>query len=1197
MLQLGWPIRRRALAFHRAWLIDSGVRTVRGWWRPHLWPQTIGYTILATFYVLWIARAVVAIFRYNDYRDKKTGEPLGLSWPWDFNPDAAEGAKFSYGVVNSVLLTVASAALATLIWLYWRFSRVRGFYRRKVREDTPKLVGAGTILSGVVGRDQLCNALMRNLREPRDRRPHIIVGEIGSGKTALLVQLARMLLDKGAIPVAVQLHSITGKDQLNFTTLARNRFCAVVSDKVLSDGEGEKVWRRLRNRHDKVVVLADGLEELLPNDGDRNNIISEAIAQAEEDGLPLVLTSRPHGALEATQSVAALTYLDPLSEEAALGYLLEKAGWRTDPRRLDWVVEGANVAESPLYLDIAKDLETVDRLERQVTSTDELSDPRDWDEWTLRSDLLDEWVLALIDGDLHPELPLDRETRSAVVDHLSALACVGLLNDQAKVSLDALEPPPDCQNSASTRESTEGPERRCAATPPSRTSVGRRPYPQVYEILEERRDAWRLESSSSQDALHIDARLAAGWGERMGLVGDGGDAVRFPHTIVQAFLASRFFGDLIQKEWSSKTNPAILHRQLDRLNEQLTSDGLLQKALENPGRELITAFILFSRHHETVCTCIADATARRSRLCPTRAARYLLYRGARRAVNPPVDKEWMRAPGTGTLDEEAQNQRVKGLQMYSAALDVDSFDDQPRHCHIVADICENWDRLVARDRRRLDEAKVRLIERIGATAKLIEANGMLSAEQLQSKVAYDKLLEIGHLERSYAVLFTIAEVIGSGGDIAYQKLADKLDPPDDQPKNSDAGDEEPDKELPPALVLAGRDSRRAMKRERIRRRTERDKRIGHTAELAKRTRREVRKKQGAWSADILRAWIMPMLCGSCTPGAYQAAPGRKVEKWVTAVRDRKIDPGLQVALAQGFKKAANCRRHLDRDRQTAEFLNEQAWEMIRHTHYWFVRVTLLHALTLWALPDDVDEPVPAWGPGGYPGEEIVGWLERIIEHADKDVEHPMVMAAADLCRKALQTRRPDRFIWIDEIGVASRIGSGAPIPREPRLHNLWIPPSSGWAALDPQAQQLLADVMILVALATDRDDDPDDIKQRLRNVDRHQKPYLPPCLQWERTPLSPQRTAAVVHKSKPGSNCTEECLFRLCPLPPKSPERHFELSDLFCYNQRGLLNTVNLRFWCYLRFRRRARWQKTNVAELRRFWQAMADRARNRPAD
>jgi len=57
---------------------------------------------------------------------------------------------------------------------------------------------AGAIIDQGVGRDELCMAVMPDLRD-RTTRPHVIVGGVGTGKTAVLVRLTEYLAEKRAI--------------------------------------------------------------------------------------------------------------------------------------------------------------------------------------------------------------------------------------------------------------------------------------------------------------------------------------------------------------------------------------------------------------------------------------------------------------------------------------------------------------------------------------------------------------------------------------------------------------------------------------------------------------------------------------------------------------------------------------------------------------------------------------------------------------------------------------------------------------------------------------------------------------------------------------------------------------------------------------------------------------------------------------
>jgi hypothetical protein len=194
----------------------------------------------------------------------------------------------------------------------------------------------------------------------------------------------------------------------------------------------------------------------------------------------------------------------------------------------------------------------------------------------------------------------------------------------------------------------------------------------------------------------------------------------------------------------------------------------------------------------------------------------------------------------------------------------------------------------------------------------------------------------------------------------------------------------------------------------------------------------------------------------------------------------------------------------------------------------------------------------------------------------------LVAEAGRLVVLALDTGEPERFIWIDESGVLGRVGS-LPTSREsPRKHNLWIPPSTGWTALDRRAQQLVADVLLLLNLA-ERGDQPSDREHRLRRANRNE---LPPCLARDRSRLAADRTAGMAAASYPGSNCAPGCRFELCPYPAKG-ERYYrvELSEAFCRHQRLLVSKRGP-------WRRAAPWQGGQPRALEQFWKLMEERAR-----
>jgi hypothetical protein len=201
-----------------------------------------------------------------------------------------------------------------------------------------------------------------------------------------------------------------------------------------------------------------------------------------------------------------------------------------------------------------------------------------------------------------------------------------------------------------------------------------------------------------------------------------------------------------------------------------------------------------------------------------------------------------------------------------------------------------------------------------------------------------------------------------------------------------------------------------------------------------------------------------------------------------------------------------------------------------------------------------------------------------------------VKAGGKLAVRALQTRRPERFLRIDDADTASHIGSEVSAPGVPRFHNLWIPPSTGWSSLDPAAQQLLADVLLLTLLG-ERGYRP---KAFFRVLERTlNSPMLPPCLSRDRSRLDPR--GDVDAAAQPGENCADDCWMKMCPYPGMAEKGlRLEFNEIFCLHQRDMLRAWQPRSWLYLRFRRESPWQrKVPVTGLRRFWDEMGKRARD----
>ena len=1027
------------------------------------------------------------------------------------------------GTVFGFLTPLLSVALASAAFLFYRLRYVKSPVTRRAKRCPQDLVQTATRnIGSIVGRDELCRVIMEDLRNREIRRPHVVVGGVGAGKTAVLVQLTKLFAEYGAIPVPIRLRD--AREQVNFRQLAYERFLSMTEERLLSTGEAEKVWRQLC-KDDQIVVIADGLEEALTEGSanqDRDNLIRLAIHRARELRLPLIIASRPHDPLRGAD--ATIMDLEPLSEEAALEYILEHKG-NADLRRLNRIVDTAGLAELPLYLQITRQLHLTGRLDRLAAGqTAQMLDTRSLDRSQMRWRLLDTWMEALFEGHLMPGVPLDRAERESAVAWLSALACIGLKADTIDVKYEDYV--------WSGKDSASGTDQE-----PKYQEIDR----EIRRIVEERL------------SRHLDIRLAASWADRLGLAEAHGDSLRFPHSIMQAYLGSRF-----------------MHAALDDLVFRQEAAAALMK----PGREFLMALVLYSRSQAAAAR---KVPGRRAAGHPgpasPRSATTSGTPAPRRKARPvaPVlhsDVESIRealvASAAGASDV------VKKLDLYAAMLEIDCFLGQPIHDQIAAEVARGWGNIRGGDPRTLDEAKLGLVYRFADAARAIATRR--ARGELVPRPAYREFLAMGCAEQSYPVRLAIAQEIGSGGDTAFGLLHD-----------------ESGLRWTPAASPASNSAVKKGKRGRNEKQTG----SGHADE------REV-QEHNAPRSRALWAWLTPLLAGSVHE--RQGDAQGELRRWVQCVGHNAPDQtrlsiSLEIALAQGFKYAANRRpQHPLSSPEARAYLAEQATEMLENARFWFSQLTLIQALCLWEMPDP-DEDLPGGrdtrlngksqartrtpAHGSDPEATVGRWLELA-----RNRDHPFVAETGNLAVRALQTRRQQRFLWIDEGGVVSKVGSRAARQSSYRQHNLWIPPSTGWAALDPRAQQLVADVLLMLNLA-ERGQEPTEIEHRLKRLDRDD---LPPCLSEDRSPLEPTRTAGAVDTA-PGSRCRDGCPFGLCPYPPsgKQPYRS-ELSEAFCRRQQTLLSGGRTRL-------NPAGWQSTPRRNLTRFWEQMADRARGGSMD
>ncbi|MGC0334621.1 hypothetical protein RKD23_007611 [Streptomyces sp. SAI-170] len=1069
------------------------------WWPLRRTPATYfrAFAFIGAFiFLAWIALAIYVIV--ND-------EPGIIERTCD---KKAPSCSAVISFTTPFLAFALSAATFLTLRHFKTIRRVRRIAKKSPRDLVPT---AGTITGEVVGREELCSVIAQALRNRRWRRPYVIVGGVGSGKTAVLVQLTQVLAEKGALPVPIHLRRTDlDSGDLNFSELAKKRFCDLIDPGVISRQQAERVWRQLC-MDDKAVIIADGLEEAFSDDerqADRDGLIRRAIERAEQQGIPLVIASRPHAAVEGTR--AAVIDLEPLSDEAALAYLGQQ-DCGAEERRLDWIVETAAVAESPLYLQVTRQLRQHQLLEHHEGANDrEQIDTRKGDRAGIRVRLMESWVKALVDGHLRHRFDIPLERRRTTVEVISAMACIGLLKDRQEVDFD------EVINWSGKKKGAWYPEVR---------------YPWILEELR-RRVSQLPEREASESCWRTTLSRFAAEGEQLGLVEAYSYKVRFPHSILQAYLGSSFL-DIVQQD----------------------SESALKDSLTDPGRELLISLIMRSRRN--------GGSQRNGEIPPQRSTVDLLVNAAE------------------------TRQDDKAFDLYAAALEIDTGKkNDSRHRDIARRLRERWPELKDGDTKTLNEAKLRLVQRFGEAARRLDEASKRPDAETWEKPAYADLMRISWKEAGYPVRLAIAQEIGAGGDNAFDALR-QLFPWPAKKEDSDSDNYDPWEQY-----------KKAMADQKYEEGLEREKKLSPPA--PQQTEKPTDRVE-IWRQFVSRGWLVPMVVGSVDADRRSVARER-LDLWLqhlapnagTGSADLPIS--LEIALAQGFKGAANRRRrHPATSNETREFLIEQAERMLAHARYWYSQLTLIHALCLWELPDSGDEPDGAEG-GGRVGIEPLQAVERWLSMAgseqasgDRPADeltvrggkrlHPFVAEAGDLAALALQTGHPERFIWIDETGATLKIGSSPADPTVYRKHNLWIPPSVGWSTLHPRAQQLLADVLLLLNL-TERDGLL--IDERLQRTNRTE---LPPCLKSDRTVLHPERTVGMPRTAEPGTCCLRGCKFELCPYPAKGEQPAGELREPFCRQQLALVARGALR-------RKRAGWQGMSNRELRRFWRAMAERTR-----
>ncbi|MCM0673208.1 NACHT domain-containing protein [Micromonospora phytophila] len=972
-------------------------------------------------------------------------------------------------------------ALGLAVFLFWRYLRVRRWYdRNALRNRRMVIPTAERDISrvDVVGRDELCELMIQRLRDEGSRRPLLLVGGIGTGKTTTLVRLAEMLMATNVVPIGIDLRTVTDPEKLNFHQLAQAQFERTIDTQLHAAGEADKMWRRLWLEN-RIVVLADGLEEVLADTAqpaDRDSLLREAVRGAVRERLPLVVASRPADPLRGLD--ALLVQLEPLAQGAALEYVQSHsrrsdAGQRSD--RIVGLVRDADVADSPFYLRIIGQLHEVDRLDRV--------EPAGQDRSALRWSLLEEWYDATVAGDLYEDYGMPQTERADAIEVLSALACIGLRDNQPSVRTTEL-------TGANGKE-----------------DAGRQ-----WILAELRARLHKLSADNPQDI-----GLAETTGDALNIVVKRQDGVRFQNGVIQAYLGSRF------------------------LTAALRDDAFLERAFtrhHGPGRELLSALTFYSRSGGV----FERLDGRRKPPAPEGTLRRLgdvIRQTAGLRTDDVQDAEVTRNRSITLVRRlyeaatETRN-RTRALEMFAAALEMDAATGHTVHRQLADAIRDAWPRYQGDGSvtdRPLEDAKIAIVHRYGDAARQLrdrppEATGR---RRQQPEAQYRQLFQMMADESSYLPRLSAAREIASGGNAAVRALRDLLDAP---------------------------------------------------AEAADATGRE--------RLEELRTWIAPplFLFAECEHAPdepdWLGVARESMRRWVHRLATDASDGArvYELTLAQGFRLAANCRTYPAH----RSILIEEAEKALRHSRFWYSHLVLIQALTLLALPRDPGETLRERGHGSDPRGLVNFWTSiagggHRAPQPGSGTAHPLVLEVADLCVEALLDRHPERHCWADEREIVGRVGAVSPDPAVRRLQNSWLPPSHGWGVLQPRAQRLLADVMLLLNLA----DRGEDNSERARRLSRASRAELPPCLTIDRSAMRVTLSRRQAHDVQPGSTCIDDCPFRLCPLPPKGDELPYQMDEVFCAHQIDLVGR-------WFRSPGRADWQAVNREDLRTFWREMSER-------
>lgn len=331
-----------------------------------------------------------------------------------FSPQAegfCDGHSVGCGLTTGFISTALILLVGYFFLFSWTLRRARSSYVDVARESPERFfVAPPRLRADPAARGSLTAAVARESAFARRGAPILVVGEAGSGKTTFLLALMRHLAREGAVPVLVPLRGVSAP--LDLRSLAQREFTRNVDPVVRSEGDAQRVWRRL-SAEGSIVVLADGLDEVTPGAtrNERDHLIRSALAAARNDRLSVVVTSRPE-AVPAGAPVSQFE-LGDLDKKEALRYLRESAHVpaEDDRKLLEQVVTAGRMTRTPYYLNIVSSLYRAGRLRSAAGSGD-----------ALLVALLDEWTELVQDERFFEEIELEGSRRRTIIENLGSVA-------------------------------------------------------------------------------------------------------------------------------------------------------------------------------------------------------------------------------------------------------------------------------------------------------------------------------------------------------------------------------------------------------------------------------------------------------------------------------------------------------------------------------------------------------------------------------------------------------------------------------------------------------------------------------------------------------------------------------------------------------------------------------------------------------